>query len=206
MSTLTELAQHIARLYPLTDKSAGRRYRVVNQLAGLTELNQENIQAALKEVRQSLLEADVELGVTKRFLARVEKRAQGVTVQTKVKHGDQVHRVSAGDQFVKICHDELVEIMRHDGEPLEFAARGPTGIMMVGLQGSGKTTSTAKLARYFLNEGKKPLLVAADMQRPAAARLRVRTPHSARQGIAYTGPGRRQSPVSPTASSNQVWT
>src|SRR5690606_3184717 len=77
-----------------------------NRLAGLTELNEQNIQAALKEVRLSLLEADVELGVVKRFLARVEKRALGATVQTRVKHGDQVIRVSASDQFIKICHED----------------------------------------------------------------------------------------------------
>jgi signal recognition particle subunit SRP54 len=139
-----------------------------NRLAGLTELTSENIQPALREVRLSLLEADVELGVTKRFLARVEERAVGQTVQTAVKHGGQKHQVSAGDQFVKVCHDELVEIMSSDREPLTFAASGPTQIMLVGLQGSGKTTSAAKLAARLKNDGKKPLLVACDMQRPAA--------------------------------------
>jgi len=139
-----------------------------NRLAGLTELNPKNVQAALKEVRLSLLEADVELGVVKRFLATVEEKALGQTVQTSVKHGGQTHRVSAGDQFVRICHDELVAMMGHEGEPVTFAASGPTGVMMVGLQGSGKTTTTAKLARWFEKQGKAPLLVAADMQRPAA--------------------------------------
>ena len=139
-----------------------------NRLAGLTELNPKNVQAALKEVRLSLLEADVELGVVKRFLATVEEKALGQTVQTVVKHGGQTHRVSAGDQFVRICHDELVAMMGHEGEPVTFAASGPTGVMMVGLQGSGKTTTTAKLARWFEKQGKAPLLVAADMQRPAA--------------------------------------
>ncbi len=139
-----------------------------NRLAGLTELNEANIQAALREVRLSLLEADVELGVVKRFLARVEQKAIGQTVQTRIKHSGETHRVSAADQFVKVCHDELIDMMGHDGEPLELAASGRTGVMMVGLQGSGKTTTAAKLARYVEKEGKKPLLVAADMQRPAA--------------------------------------
>lgn len=140
-----------------------------NRLAGLTELDAKNIQAALKEVRLSLLEADVELGVVKRFLAEVEEQALGKTVQTTVKHGSNRVKVSAGDQFVKICHDELVRLMSHDGEPLKFAAGGArTGIMMVGLQGSGKTTTCAKLARYLEKNGHKVLLVAADMQRPAA--------------------------------------
>ncbi|HEY4104532.1 MAG TPA: signal recognition particle protein [Polyangiaceae bacterium] len=139
-----------------------------NRLAGLTELNEKNVQAALKEVRLSLLEADVELGVVKRFLATVEEKALGQTVQTRVRHSGETHRVSAGDQFVRICHEELVRMMDHEGEPLEFASSGPTGVMMVGLQGSGKTTTTAKLARWFEKQGKAPLLVAADMQRPAA--------------------------------------
>jgi signal recognition particle subunit SRP54 len=139
-----------------------------NRLAGLTELNQKNVQAALREVRLSLLEADVELGVVKRFLATVEEKALGQTVQTRVRHGGETHRVSAGDQFVRICHDELVAMMNHEGEAVTFADSGPTGVMMVGLQGSGKTTTTAKLARWFEKQGKRPLLVAADMQRPAA--------------------------------------
>jgi signal recognition particle subunit SRP54 len=140
-----------------------------NRLAGLTELDEQNIKPALREVRLSLLEADVELGVVKRFLARVEEKAIGTTVQTAVKHVGEKHRVSAADQFVKICHDEIVEIMSHDGETLVFSDKAKrTGIMMVGLQGSGKTTTAAKLARLLQSEGKKPMLVAADMQRPAA--------------------------------------
>ena len=140
-----------------------------NRLAGLTELDDKNIQPALREVRLSLLEADVELGVVKRFLSRVEQKAVGRTVQTTVKHGGERHAVSAGDQFVKICHDELVEMMSHEGDAIRFADKGRrTGIMMVGLQGSGKTTTCAKIARLLAKDGKKPLLVAADMQRPAA--------------------------------------
>jgi len=139
-----------------------------NRLAGLTELSPESIKPALKEVRTSLLEADVELGVIKRFLGRVEERALGQTVRTTVKHGGQRYNVSAGDQFIKICHDELVAMMSSEGEAIHIAPSGPTQVMMVGLQGSGKTTSSAKLARRFAGEGKKPLLVAADMQRPAA--------------------------------------
>ena len=139
-----------------------------NRLAGLTELNEKNIDLALKEVRVSLLEADVELGVVKRFLEAVKEKSLGSTVQTRVKHAGETHKVSAGEQFVKICHDELVSMMHHDGEPVTFADSGVTGIMMVGLQGSGKTTTAAKLARWLKKQGKSPLLVAADMQRPAA--------------------------------------
>jgi signal recognition particle subunit SRP54 len=139
-----------------------------NRLSGLTELSPKNVELALNEVRLSLLEADVELGVVKGFLERVETKAVGQTVPTRIRHGGETHRVSAGDQFVAICHDELVAMMSYEGEPLELAGSGPTGVMMVGLQGSGKTTTAAKLARYLVKLGKKPLLVAADMQRPAA--------------------------------------
>ena len=140
-----------------------------NRLAGLQELDEKNIDTALREVRLSLLEADVDLGVVKSFLASVKQTALGQTVQVEVKHGGQKHKVSAGDQFVKICHDELVARMAHEGDAVKWAeGKGPTGIMMVGLQGSGKTTSTAKLARLHAKDGKKVLLVAADMQRPAA--------------------------------------
>ncbi len=139
-----------------------------NRLAGLTELTAENVRPALQEVRQSLLEADVELGVVKRFLARVEEKAVGATVQVRIKHAGSTHRVGAAAQFVKICHDELVEMMECGDEPLRIQPDGATSIMMVGLQGSGKTTTAAKLARLLVKGGKKPLLVAADMQRPAA--------------------------------------
>jgi signal recognition particle subunit SRP54 len=139
-----------------------------NRLSGLTELTAANIQPALQEVRTSLLDADVELGVVKRLLARIEEKAVGQTVQTRVKHQGVVHKVTASEQFVKICNDELIEMMRFDGEPIQLSSTGKTSIMMVGLQGSGKTTTAAKLARWFQKDGKKPLLVAADLQRPAA--------------------------------------
>ena len=142
-----------------------------NRLAGLTELTESNIDTALREVRLSLLEADVELGVVKTFLARVKDKALGEVVRIKAKgQGGEAMKVSAADQFVKICHDELVDFMTAEGPAITFAEKGagPTGIMMVGLQGSGKTTTTAKLARYLQKENHKPLLVAADMQRPAA--------------------------------------
>ena len=140
-----------------------------NRLAGLTELSEQNVESALREVRLSLLEADVELSVVKAFLARVKEKALGevVAIRTKGKDGATM-KVSASDQFVKICHDELVEFMKADGEAIHWAKGKPTGIMMVGLQGSGKTTTCAKLARFLQSESHKPMLVAADMQRPAA--------------------------------------
>ncbi|MCU0658654.1 MAG: signal recognition particle protein, partial [Polyangiaceae bacterium] len=142
--------------------------QAMNRLSGLTELTESNIDTALREVRLSLLEADVELGVVKRFLARVKDKALGETVQTRAKTAEGTVTVSASDVFIKICHDELMAMMHHEGERIAFAEQGPTGIMMVGLQGAGKTTSAAKFANFLRKQGKKPLLVAADMQRPAA--------------------------------------
>jgi signal recognition particle subunit SRP54 len=141
-----------------------------NRLAGLTELTEGNVESALREVRLSLLEADVEIGVVKTFLARVKEKALGEVVRIRAKGGDgETVKVSAGDQFTKICYDELVGFMAPPESPaIAFAPKGITGIMMVGLQGSGKTTTCAKLARMLKKDGKKPLLVAADMQRPAA--------------------------------------
>jgi signal recognition particle subunit SRP54 len=142
-----------------------------NRLAGLTELTEQNIESALREVRLSLLEADVELGVVKSFLARVKEKALGEVVRVRAKGQEgQAARVSASDVFIKICHDELIAFMSPgEGDALVMAPKGrSTGIMMVGLQGSGKTTTCAKLARWLQKQGHKPLLVAADMQRPAA--------------------------------------
>src|SRR5258708_10247447 len=143
-----------------------------NRIAGMTELTEQNVDTALREVRLSLLEADVELGVVKSFVARVKEKALGEVIRVRSKGRDgQTMSVSASDAFIKICHDELVAFMSPPEGPAiapAASASQPAGIMMVGLQGSGKTTTTAKLARLLQKEGKQPLLVAADMQRPAA--------------------------------------
>ena len=141
-----------------------------NRLSGVTELTEENIDQALRDVRLSLLEADVEFGVTKEFLSRVKEKAVGTVVETAAKSAKRKVKVGAAEQFVKICQDELESMMAFEGEPVEFAKKPkPTGIMMVGLQGSGKTTSAAKLARLLeTSNARKPLLVAADVARPGA--------------------------------------
>ncbi|MCS6797634.1 MAG: signal recognition particle protein [Myxococcota bacterium] len=148
-----------------------------NRLAGLTELTEENIDQALRDVRLSLLEADVELGVVKRFLETVKQRAIGQIVQTRAEtRSGRKFRIGPAEKFIKICQDELEATMRHDG-PALVVARKPraTGVMVVGLQGSGKTTTAAKLARWCERDKRmKPLLVAADVQRPGAIeQLRV---------------------------------
>ncbi len=140
------------------------------RLSGQAELTEADIDDALRDVRLSLLEADVELGVVKRFIARVKEESLGKVVQVTAKQDGKKLRVSPVDQFIKICQDELESMMAFEGEPVEFASSPQmTGIMMVGLQGAGKTTSAAKLARLLESEfDRKVLLVAADVQRPGA--------------------------------------
>ncbi len=152
-------------LEALTKGFRAARQRLANE----TELNEENIAEALREVRMSLLEADVEFRVTKAFLQKVKEKALGEVVRLKVRHKGKKKRLSPGEHFIKICHNELVQLMGPVDTTIEFAKRGPTGIMLVGLQGSGKTTTVAKLARWLQKKHKKkPLLVAADVYRPAA--------------------------------------
>jgi signal recognition particle subunit SRP54 len=140
------------------------------RLTGKGELTEEVIEAALKDVRMSLLEADVEFRVVKQFLAAVKEKALGTEVQLVAKTGEKKVRVRSEDHFIRICHDELVALMGPVDSELATANSGPTGIMMVGLQGSGKTTTVGKLARKLQKDGKKVLLVACDVYRPAAVR------------------------------------
>ena len=137
-------------------------------LQGETELSEANIDKALREVRLSLLEADVEFKVTKGFLAKVKEKALGETVKLRARARGKKVKVSPGEHFVKICEAELVRLMGPVDTSIAFTKKGPTGIMMVGLQGSGKTTTTGKLASYLERKRKRPLLVAADVYRPAA--------------------------------------
>jgi signal recognition particle subunit SRP54 len=139
-----------------------------NKLQGRTEITTEVVDDALRDIRVSLLEGDVAFDVVKRFVARVREKAVGEVVETKVETKKGLVRVTPQDHFVKICHDELEALMGPVDTSLRTRDHGPTGVMMVGLQGSGKTTTAGKLANRFLKEGKKALLVAADVQRPAA--------------------------------------
>lgn len=122
------------------------------------ELTQDNMQDALREIRRALLEADVNLRVVKSFISSIKDKAEG----EKVLEG-----VNPSQQLIKIVHDELVELLGHELKPLDLSGH-PSIIMMLGLQGSGKTTSSAKLAVKLKKDGKNPLLVACDIYRPAA--------------------------------------
>src|ERR1051325_4256352 len=139
----------------LTERLSG----VLKRLVGRGVLSEQDVAEALREIRRSLLEADVSLDVARDFVERVRERAVGVI---------QLKSVSPGQQVVKLVHDELTGLLGGTRRPLEFASVGPTVLVLVGLQGSGKTTTAAKLARRLKLEQKAPCLVAADLQRPAA--------------------------------------
>ncbi|NTX15518.1 signal recognition particle protein [Myxococcus sp. CA056] len=141
-----------------------------NRLAGKSELTPELVDESLRDIRVSLLEADVAFDVVKKFVARVREKAVGELVQTTITDASgQKRKVSPMDHFIKICHDELEALMGPVDTSLNLKPKGQlSGIMMVGLQGSGKTTTTGKLANRLLQQGRKPLLVAADIYRPAA--------------------------------------
>jgi len=140
------------------------------RLTGVAELTDDVIDEALRDVRLSLLEGDVEFRVVKRFLERVKEAAKGKEVELRAKSKEYgVKTITPEQAFVAICQDELIKMMGPVDTELKWAKKGPTGIMFVGLQGSGKTTSVGKLARYLeKTHKKKPMLVAADIYRPAA--------------------------------------
>ncbi len=145
------------------------------RLRGQVVLDEDNTSEAMEMVRSSLLDADVEYGVTRDFVQRVKSKIVGQKVALKAGKGAQKVRVSPADHFVKTCQVELEKLMGPADPELVYAANRPTVVMMVGLQGSGKTTSTGKLTKYLMDrKGRKPLLVAADIYRPAAVQqLRI---------------------------------
>ena len=133
---------------------------VLARLRGRGVLSESDVTDALREIRRHLLEADVSFEVTRGFVERVRERAIGAL---------EVKAVSPGQQVVKLVHDEIATLLGGTKAGLEFSSVGPTVILLVGLQGSGKTTTAAKLARRLKLEQKAPALVAADIYRPAAA-------------------------------------
>jgi signal recognition particle subunit SRP54 len=140
-----------------------------HRLQGYRELDEETLDEVLGDIRASLLEADVEFGVVKKFLADVKLKALGEVIQTKVKgKGGETLKASPQDHFIKICHDELAALMDPGDAALKLDKKKVSTVMLIGLQGSGKTTSAAKLANYLKSQGYRPLLVAADIYRPAA--------------------------------------
>ena len=141
------------------DALADRLESTWKKLRGQDKISQSNIQDALREVRRALLEADVNLQVVKDFIAEIEAKAQGAEV---------IAGVRPDQQFIKIVHDELVQIMGETNVPLAQADQFPTIVLMAGLQGTGKTTAAAKLALHLKKQNRSCLLVATDVYRPAA--------------------------------------
>ena len=133
--------------------------RAFKSLRGQAKLSEENIAEALREIRLALLEADVNFKVVKELIDRIQAKAVGQEVLTAL---------SPGEQVIKIVRDELVETLGHDTARIKFASQPPTVILLAGLQGSGKTTTSGKLAHWLKSGGHRPLLVSVDVYRPAA--------------------------------------
>src|SRR5262244_601445 len=133
--------------------------RAFKTLRGQAVLNEENIQETLRELRLALLEADVNFKVVKQLIDHIQEKAVGQQVATAL---------SPGEQVIKILRDELVETLGRDTAKLKFASQPPTIILMAGLQGSGKTTTSGKLANWLKQGGHRPMLVSVDVYRPAA--------------------------------------
>jgi len=160
----------------MLDSLSTRLQAIFDKLGGRGRLSEENIEEALREVRVALLEADVNFKVVRAFVDRVRTRAVGQ---------DVLASLTPAQQVVKVVHGELVELLGGSGHRLAMASHPPTVIMLMGLQGSGKTTTAAKLARLYTKQGQHPLLAAADTQRPAAME-QLRT-LGAQVGVPVTG-------------------
>lgn len=143
----------------MLDALSDKFEKILKKLRGQGVLTEQNITEALKDVRFALLEADVNFKIVKEFIDRVRQKAVGQEV---------LQSLTPGHQVVKIVWDELKAMMGHERAGLALSSKPPTILMMVGLQGAGKTTASGKLARLFKNQGKRVLLVAADPRRPAA--------------------------------------
>lgn len=141
-------------------ENLGNRFQsILKKVRGHGKLSESNIKEALREVKMSLLEADVNYKVVKDFIGKIQEKAIGTEVLTGI---------NPGQQFVKIVNDELVELLGGTNSRLTKSPKNPTVIMLAGLQGAGKTTFAAKLANYLKKQGEKPLLIGADIYRPAA--------------------------------------
>lgn len=138
---------------------AGRLQDTLNKLRGKGIVSKEDVDQTMREVRLALLEADVNFKIVKEFIARVKERAVGQEV---------LKSLTPGQQVIKIVNEELTELMGGVQSKLEFSNKPPTIILMVGLQGAGKTTHVGKLANYLIKQNKNPLMIAADIYRPAA--------------------------------------
>src|SRR5271165_6842122 len=147
------------------DNLSEKLQRVFKNLRGEGKLTAENMETALREIRMALLEADVNFRVVKQLIENIKLKAMGEEVLTSL---------SPSQQVIKIVHEELIKILGSHESRLRFANEPPSVFLIVGLQGSGKTTSTGKLARWLSKNGHRPMMVSVDIYRPAAReQLRV---------------------------------
>src|SRR3954464_11447278 len=140
------------------DTISGKLQNACRNLRGLGKISESNVSDSLREVRLALLDADVNFKVVRDFLERVKTKSLGQEV---------IQSIQPGQQIVKIIYDELVELLGAENAGLQLKSQ-PSCLLLVGLHGSGKTTSSGKLARLLQKQGRSPLLVAADIYRPAA--------------------------------------
>src|SRR5437867_2572197 len=140
------------------DALSGKLQNAFRNLRGLGKISESNVSDSLREVRLALLDADVNFKVVRDFIERVKAKSLGQEV---------IQSIQPGQQIIKILHDELVGLLGSSNAALHLA-KSPSCLLMVGLHGSGKTTSSGKLARLLQKQGRTPLLVAADVYRPAA--------------------------------------
>src|SRR5947209_10271206 len=141
------------------DNLSDKLQRVFKNLRGEGKLTAENMETALREIRMALLEADVNFRVVKQLIENIKVKAMGEEV---------LSALSPSQQVIKIVHEELIKILGSHEAKLRFANDPPSVFMIVGLQGSGKTTSTGKLARWLSRNGHRPMVVSVDVYRPAA--------------------------------------
>src|SRR6202140_2413284 len=141
------------------DNLSDKLQRVFKNLRGQGKLSAENMEAALREIRMALLEADVNFKVVKQLIENIKEKAVGEEV---------VNALSPSQQVVKIVHEELIKFLGSHESKLRYANEPPSVFFIVGLQGSGKTTSTGKLARWLSRNGHRPMVVSVDVYRPAA--------------------------------------
>ncbi|MFQ5738054.1 MAG: signal recognition particle protein [Acidobacteriota bacterium] len=143
----------------MLENLSARLQKILRDLRGEGRVSEENLAQSMRQIRIALLEADVHFKVVKQFIQRVQAKAVGQEV---------LRNLNAGQQIIKIVRDELIHLLGTDAAEIRFSKRPPTVILMVGLQGSGKTTSTGKLALWLRRQGRRPIMVSTDVYRPAA--------------------------------------
>ena len=141
------------------DSLQDRLTKSLRNIAGKGKLSERNMEDTLKEIRVALLESDVNYGVVQNFLNSIRKEVEGQ---------DVLNAIDPGQLLIKIVHDEIIKLLGDDDNSIKYNVGGLTTIMVVGLQGTGKTTQVAKIANLMKKEGKKVLMIAADVVRPAA--------------------------------------